>query len=512
MPARASLRLGSRGSVLALAQSRIVMRALRAADPGIDIQVVTIDTPGDRDRSAPLSAVNDPGFFSADIDTALRAGRIDFAVHSMKDLPLASRAGIRLAAIPAREDPRDVVVFRPEATDLLRAGQALRIGSSSARRALAAHAFLREALPHLHDTGPRLEHAPLRGPVEQRLQRIRMAQDAPGALDGIVLALAGLARLWGDRDGHACIAPLLRGARLMVLPLGACPTAPGQGALAVECRDDDHALAARLAAIDDPPSARRVRRELALLAAQPEAERGAFGASSIRHERCGTLLFVRGQHGTREFHRLIWKEPPRPRQARAWDGADWARASEYRPAGRLDIAAAPAVFLAHWRALPPGLSLPPTARAWVSGVASWRRLAARGQWVEGCAENLGFAAIRSTLESPVLQLPALAAWTVLTRADAIASWQGSGVGRVLASYAIEEPTGETVLHDIGQQVSTATHFYWGSGSQYRALRQWLPEGAYHACGPGKTFQSLRSAGVTNLQVFPSREEWQTWVA
>ncbi len=512
MPSRTSLRLGTRGSILALAQSRIVMRALRAADPGIDIEVVTITTSGDRDRAVPLSAVRDPGFFSADIDVALRERRIDFAVHSLKDLPLAPRAGIRIAAIPAREDPRDVIVFRPEITDLLRAGQSLRIGSSSARRSLATHAFLVDALPRLHEAGPRLVHAPLRGPVEQRLRRIRLARDEPDALDGVVLALAGLARLWGDRDGHASIAPLLRGARVMVLPLGACPTAPGQGALAVECRDDDRALAARLAAIDEPATARRVRRELALLAGQPEAERAAFGATSVRHERCGTLLFVRGWHDAQEFRRLIWKEPPRPPQARAWDGADWVRASDYRPVRRLDIGDAPAMFLAHWRALPPGLSLPETTRIWVSGVASWRRLAERGQWVEGCAENLGFATISATLATPVLQLPALSSWTVVTREDAVASWQDSGVGRVLASYAIDEPASETALADIRRRLAGATHFYWGSAAQYRALRKWLPEGSHHACGPGKTFQALHADGVANLQAFPSREEWQAWVA
>jgi hydroxymethylbilane synthase len=512
MTARSMLRLGTRGSLLAIAQSRLVMRALLAADPGVDIELVTFSTPGDRNRSVPLSAVREPDFFSADIDAALRDGRIDLAVHSLKDLPLGDRPGIRTAAVPRREDPRDVVVFRPGIDALLRNGECLRIGSSSQRRSHLTHAFLRDALPRLHDAGPRLAHVSVRGPVEQRLRRIRLQRSDPHALDGVVLALAGLARLWGDRDGHSCIAPLLADTRLMVLPLGACPTAPGQGALAVDCRADDEALATRLAVIDDAPSARRVRRELGLLAALPADARGGFAATSVHHERCGTLLFVQSCHGAEARSRLIWKGPPPPRSARAWDGAEWIRASQYRPAERLDLGKAPAMFLAHWRALPPHARLPEGARCWVSGLASWRELARRGQWVEGCADNLGFRAITTTLAAPVLRLPPLSAWTVLTREDAVGSWAGTGVGAVRATYAIDEPHDAAALQEIRSGLASATHFFWGSAAQYRALRRWLPAGSHHACGPGKTFEALREDGVANLQAFPSRREWQSWVA
>lgn len=512
MPARTTLRLGTRGSLLALAQSRIVSRMLRAADPGIDIEIVIIGTRGDRELQVPLTEVTDPGFFCASIDTALREGRIDFSVHSLKDLPLDARPGIRTAAIPRREDPRDVAIFRDDVPDLLYRGAELRIGTSSERRTRLAQAFLREALPQLAANAPRLAFAPLRGAVEQRLARLRLPRSDAAALDGVVLALAGLARLWSDRDGHAAIAPLLAGTRLMVLPLSACPTAPGQGALAVECRADDPVVAQRLATLDHAPTARRVRRELALLATQTEANRNGFGASCVRHRRCGTLLFVGGQKNGQVFTRLLWEKPPQPDHARWWDGAEWVRASDYRAAQRLDLGPAPAVFLAHWRALPPGTKLAPTTRVWVSGVESWRRLAARGQWVEGCADNLGFEAVTTTLATPVLRLPPLAAWTVLTREDATASWRGSGVGRVIASYAIRGPEEAQVLQDIRSSLASATHFFWGSAAQYRALRAWLPAGAHHACGPGKTFEALSADGAVNVQAFPSRREWQRWLA
>jgi hydroxymethylbilane synthase len=223
-------------------------------------------------------------------------------------------------------------------------------------------------------------------------------------------------------------------------------------------------------------------------------------------------MFVRGQHRGQAFSRLMWRQPPRPLNARPWDGADWVVACDYRPAPRPEIAAAPALFLAHWRALPPGLALPETTRVWVSGVESWRRLAQRGQWIEGCADNLGFGAISATLGSPVLRLPPLAAWTVLTREDATATWTGTGVGRVQATYAIDAPAEESVLREIRHDVARATHFFWGSAAQYRALRDCLPAGSHHACGPGKTYQALSADGLPNLQAFPSRREWRRWVA
>jgi hypothetical protein len=156
--------------------------------------------------------------------------------------------------------------------------------------------------------------------------------------------------------------------------------------------------------------------------------------------------------------------------------------------------------------------LPADARLWVSGVESWRRLARQGLWVEGCAEGFGFSYILPTLRSPVLRLPALADWTVLTRADAESSWAGSGVGRITATYEIEPPGDEQVLSDIRDRIRGATHFYWGSAAQFRAVRDWLPANSHHACGPGKTYRALREAGVENLQAFPSRQEWRAWVA
>ena len=140
---------------------------------------------------------------------------------------------------------------------------------------------------------------------------------------------------------------------------------------------------------------------------------------------------------------------------------------------------------------------------------SWRKLADAGIWIEGCADNLGFAAIRNLLASPVLGLPALEQWTALTHADAAASWDNSGVGTVAATY---RSTVEPVqLETYGQTLGSYKHFYWSSSLQFERLRPWLPADAQHACGAGKTLASLQAAGVDNVQAFISRKEWRRWL-
>lgn len=486
MPTRSSLRLGTRTSLLAMAQGRHARRALQLADPGRDVQVIRCVDP----------------------IAALRAGRIDACLHALEE---SVPADLHPAAILPRGNPRDIALFRSETEAMLGAAERLRIGASSARRARQAQTFLERCLPRCTDPVPRLDFAVGVETVEHSLARLRLPLVQPEALEGVVVSMADLSRLWSDREGHAAIAPLLEGARRMILPLAECPGAPGQGARALLCRAGDDAVKSALIAIHDTTSARRVQRELALRAAQPQVERTDFSVATLAHERCGTLLFVRGRHAERPFERLLWPSPAHPSHAIAWDGADWIEACRHRPAQDVGIGAPQVLFLAHSQALPERWRPAPTTPVWVGNIDSWRRLARQGIWVEGCADQLGFAAIRDTLRAPVLRLPPLSDWTVLTRADSLEAWEESGVGCVLATYAVSAPEDATVLAPIRARVAAATHFFWGSVTQYRALQAWVPREAHHACGPGGLWQALRAAGLMTVQAFPSRREWRAWV-
>jgi hydroxymethylbilane synthase len=503
------LRLGTRGSLLAIAQSRLVAKALTEKNPGLNVKLIPVNTRGDRNQEIPLSEVRDAQFFSAELDDALIAGEVDLCVHSLKDLGSSRPDSIVRAAIPNRENPRDVIVFRPTVIDRLKQGQRIRIGSSSARRQFNVANFLRGALPNF-GSRPRLQFTPIRGPVDQRLAHIHRHPDEADALDGVVLAIAGLARLWGDADAQRAIEPLLTGVRWMILPLSRCPAAPGQGALAVECRQGDRRTRKLLKTIHDPVSADLVQKELDVLSAIPESQRSGVGATALAQKSIGTLMFVRGGHSDSEG--MEWQRPPRPLGSRSWDGGELQKIVR-RHALPIDSTAdhPPAMFVAHWHAITDAVSIARNTRIWVSGVRSWQKLARRGIWVEGCADNLGFADILPTLDCEVLQLPKLHHWLVLTHSKAIQSWRGTGVGQVQATYSVDPVTNIDDLPDLRRKITDATHFFWGSIDQYLSVKKWIPADAQHACGAGKTAQALQETGLVSLQLFPSRKEWQAWL-
>jgi hydroxymethylbilane synthase len=238
----AKLRIGTRGSPLARVQTALVCRALQEAHPELAspgaLKVVAIRTTGDRVLDRPLAELGGKGLFCKEIEAALLAGRIDLAVHSMKDLPTWLPKGLVIGAVLAREDPRDVLIARAPTT-IADLPEAAVIGTASVRR--RAQLLARR---------PDLRVVNFRGNVETRLRKL-----AAGEVDATLLALAGLTRL-----GIAPAGAVILGPEVM-LP------AVGQGAIGVECRTDDEGARALLAAIDDPASSACLRAERALLAA-----------------------------------------------------------------------------------------------------------------------------------------------------------------------------------------------------------------------------------------------------
>jgi hydroxymethylbilane synthase len=211
-----SIRIGTRGSALALQQTRIVVDQLKAAWPDLTVDSIEIRTTGDRIQDVPLAKIGDKGLFVKEIEEALLDGRIDWAVHSVKDLPSELPKGLSVGVLAARGDPRDALVARHGLTLTTLPEKAV-IGTSSLRR--------RAQLLHWR---PDLAIVPMRGNVDTRLRKL----EAEG-LDGIVVAVAGLLRMgWEARISD-------------IVPPEICLPAVGQGALGVEMRSDDveaHAL------------------------------------------------------------------------------------------------------------------------------------------------------------------------------------------------------------------------------------------------------------------------------
>ncbi|MBI4539031.1 MAG: hydroxymethylbilane synthase [Gemmatimonadetes bacterium] len=233
-----TLRLGSRGSLLAIAQAEMVRSALVRLRPDVQVEIVRIRTTGDRLTDAPLPAIGEKGLFTMELDRGLLEREIDLAVHSLKDLPTEIADGLCIGAIPGREDPRDVLVGPPgQRVTLAGLPSGARVGTSSLRRRALALAWRRD-----------LAVVDIRGNVDTRLRKVDT-----GEFQAVILAGAGLRRLgYGARAGEWLEAPSW-------LP------APGQGALAVVTREDAGPAHRLVATLDDVAARAAVTAERALL-------------------------------------------------------------------------------------------------------------------------------------------------------------------------------------------------------------------------------------------------------
>lgn len=259
----APIRLGTRRSTLATTQSGHVADLIRQR-LGREVELVEITTEGDV-NAAPLATMGGTGVFVSALREALTAGTVDVAVHSLKDLPTTPADGIALAAVPTREDPRDVVVAR----DGLTLGElpvGSRVGTGSPRRAAQLEAL-----------GLGVEIVEIRGNVDTRIAKVRS-----GDYDAVLLARAGLSRLGRVDEATEVLDPL------QMLP------APGQGALAIECRSDAAELIEQLARLDDSATRAAVTAERAVLATLEAGCSAPLGAlAEVVEGEDGDELWIR---------------------------------------------------------------------------------------------------------------------------------------------------------------------------------------------------------------------------
>ncbi|MER5807685.1 hydroxymethylbilane synthase [Streptomyces sp. NPDC002033] len=274
------LRLGTRRSKLAMSQSGHVAEAVRAIT-GRPVELVEITTYGDVSREN-LAQIGGTGVFVTALRDALARGEVDFAVHSLKDLPTAQPEELVIAAMPKREDPRDALVARDGLT-FEQLPDGARVGTGSPRRTAQLHAYAR-------GLGKRIETVAIRGNVDTRIGFVRA-----GELDAVVLAAAGLNRI-GRGDEATDLLSVDN-----VLP------APGQGALAVECLASNVELAAALGELDDPYTRSAVTAERALLAALEAGCSAPVGALAdlLADGQIVNVMRLRGVVGTLDGTTLV---------------------------------------------------------------------------------------------------------------------------------------------------------------------------------------------------------------
>jgi hydroxymethylbilane synthase len=296
------MRIGSRGSALALWQSNHVRDALQGAHPDLPIELEIIQTTGDKILDVPLAKIGDKGLFTKELDHALLDERIDFAVHSLKDVPTRLEAGLVLAAICEREDPSDaLVVAAGQPGSIAQLPSGARVGTSSLRR--RAQLMARRA---------DLEVLDLRGNVDTRL-----AQVAGGKYDAIILALAGLRRL-GLED------------RVSSVLTDDWLPAVGQGALGIICRADDHRTRAVLGTLNHDATARATTAERAFLR---ELEGGCQVPIAARATISGNEITLNGLVASLDGSEILREQ--RAGADSAATGIAVARALLERGAGRI---------------------------------------------------------------------------------------------------------------------------------------------------------------------------------
>lgn len=286
----AGLRIATRSSELALRQARLVADALAAR--GTPSTLVTFKTTGDRNTDKPLGAIGAKGLFTHELEHALLKGRVDCCVHSLKDLPTEMPAGLAIAAVLEREDPRDVLVVNDAiaAEGLADLPRGSRVGTSSLRR----RAQLRHARADL-------EVVELRGNVPTRLHKVD-----DGQVHAAILAAAGLHRLGVRQRIDAYLEPP-----------GWLP-APGQGAIAVQVRADDDAVRVLIASLNHAPTARATRAERAFLAALEGGCQVPIGALVV--EQDGGLVLhgmLSDVAGARVLRGTAVVDPEQPERAGA---------------------------------------------------------------------------------------------------------------------------------------------------------------------------------------------------
>ena len=235
--AQKTIRLGARGSLLSRLQSTLVAKTLEARHPQLHVELVIVSTSGDQIQDRPLHEFGGKGLFTKELEQALLRKDVDFAVHSFKDvpvtMPLVDQSELIIAAVPQREDPRDVLASA-KARTLAKLPQGAKVGTGSLRRQAQLLALR-----------PDLDVLPIRGNVDTRLRKLKA-----GDYDAVILALAGLKR--ADLFDASCMNPI---------PVEELLPSAGQGALALQCRSNDSATIELLDALNDPATAQAVQLE-----------------------------------------------------------------------------------------------------------------------------------------------------------------------------------------------------------------------------------------------------------
>lgn len=471
------LKIASRSSDLARIQAFQVARALKNLDANIEIEHEFCASLGDQNLDVPLASWGSKGVFTQDFFEDLKANKFDMVVHSWKDLPTEERAGASVVATLPRADVRDLLLI-PKAV-WQATTKKLTLLSSSPRRAYNLQNF-GEFLPRKME----IEFKNVRGNVPTRIEKM-FSENA-----GLILAKAALDRLLSApemefQDAQKKLRARLEACLFMVLPVSLNPPAAAQGALAIEINSENKKLAGLLEKLNHRETFENVKWERStlqsygggchqkigvVLLSKPYGKwkvlKGLTDAGEVLSsddlESCQTVL-PKANAATQVF--------PQAAEDNTW----FERKKMASPTPK-----STAIWVAKAEAWPETLKF--DGIIWTSGLVSWKKLAALGVWVNGCAEGLGD-------EKPQLEnLAPNLHWLKLTHKDA------STTNTMPTYQLVPKAPGKSPL------LTGKTHFFWMSASSFKRAYELFPkelESGYHGCGPGLTYTYLSAQNLTN---------------
>jgi hydroxymethylbilane synthase len=514
------IRIASRKSALARLQSYHVAHALKKVNPNLEIDFIFQESMGDKNLDSPLWQLPEKGVFTKDLQLDLLAERCDVVVHSWKDLPTETPAGTEIVATLERADIRDVLLIKKD----LASGENLKrilLLSSSPRRAYNLSHFLVRALPFVFE---KIDFESVRGNVPTRVRKLINHSEA----HGLILAKAALDRLLSPSPIHddeieafqfQLRQDLLK-LRWMILPLSQNPTAPAQGALALEIKSEREDLKALLAQIHFPDVFENVQKERHILREYGGGCHQKIGAT-VLNKRNQKILFLKGETlaqdkskarklsysgsfdnyskttssneekaSSKKSSKKVWPQPKESVPVFERSPAQWPTSFE-RPSSCIW-----SVSRAH--ALPTDFKPRDSDVLWVAGSQTWKALAQKGLWVNGSHDSLGEENLQETLKF------------LAPHQKVIKLSHDRAPAPILATYQLRAHP-QKLDFCVPEGIEAC---YWMSASLFdeMLLREpsLLQRVREHACGFGKTYDLIRerieAAGAV-LKIYTGPEEW-----
>lgn len=504
-----------RNSKLSLIQANIVKKIIEEKNTTYYIDIVGKMSRGDLDTVTPLYAMGDKNIFTQDIENVLLEKKADIAVHSLKDLSAEKLDDTHFYhAFFDRDLLQDILIFRPNfhVEEVLRGGASFRLGTSSLRREELVPPFLKENIfpNHIHITVK-----PIRGNVDTRLRKLHA-----GEFDAIVLAAAGLNRLCRFDDN---VKTLLKDYKIVLLPLIACPSAAGQGALVAQCLTQHQEAVEILKQLNDEKLAIQLANERQIAKKWGGGCHQRFGVVSFEvRNNIFTRIAGQIQHAEKSetLDDFIFDLPKKSvenfdiKNKKLFSSTDFMRDFfdyEFFTLAEKDfdrLNNADAIFVAHHRAIQKGINprlveLLRNKQVWVSGSRTWRELSKNGIWITGSADAFGFHYLDKVFDSNLFCIDKKNI-VVLTNEQAAQHWQAEGIETV-SSYRLKPNLSEAATTELQE----SDLFFWTNFEQYEIAKPFLKKDIFHACPSGKTAELLEKQGLSPI-IFPNIKAFLHW--